>query len=54
MTLDTPAPESIAEQAISPPAGRVRRFARPALGLLLPLALAGQIAFYGIYANAIG
>jgi sulfonate transport system permease protein len=40
MTLDTPAPETIAEQTGSRPAGRLRRFARPALGLLLPLGLA--------------
>ncbi len=40
MTLDTPAAEAIVEEAVSRPAGRLRRFARPALGLLLPLALA--------------
>jgi sulfonate transport system permease protein len=40
MTLDTPAPEAIEEDAPSRPAGRLRRYARPALGLLLPLGLA--------------
>ena len=38
MTLDTPAPE--AGEATRRPAGRLRRIARPALGLLLPLGLA--------------
>lgn len=40
MTLDTPAPDLIAEQTSSRPAGHMRRFVRPALGLLLPLGLA--------------
>ena len=40
MTLDTSAPETIEEEGASRPAGRLRRLARPALGLLLPLGLA--------------
>ncbi len=40
MTLDTPAPEAIGEDARSRPTGRLRGYLRPALGLLLPLVLA--------------
>lgn len=40
MTLDTPAPDAIEEGGPSRPSGLLRRFARPALGLLLPIALA--------------
>lgn len=39
MTLDTPAPSDIAETE-GPTSARFRRFARPALGLLLPIGLA--------------
>jgi sulfonate transport system permease protein len=38
MTLDTP--DTIEAEAAQPPVGRLRHYARPALGLLLPLALA--------------
>lgn len=40
MTLDTPAPEAIGEGAAPRSAGRLRRFVRSALGLLLPIGLA--------------
>lgn len=53
MTLDTPAPAGIAETAGSPPAARLRRFVRPAIGLLLPLgvALAWELAVRFGYSN---
>ncbi|HEX7883014.1 MAG TPA: ABC transporter permease [Afipia sp.] len=53
MTLDTPVPTKIAETAGSPPAGRLRRFVRPAIGLLLPLgvALAWEFAVRSGYSN---
>ena len=53
MMLDTAAPEDITEEAASSPAGRLRRFVRPALGLLLPLglALAWELAVRFGYSN---
>ena len=53
MTLDTPAPDVIAKEAGSRPAGRLRRVARPAIGLLLPLglALAWELAVRFGYSN---
>ena len=53
MTLDTPAPDVIAKEAGSRPAGRMRRVARPAIGLLLPLglALAWELAVRFGYSN---
>ena len=40
MTIDTPVPDTIEAEAARLPSARLRRFARPALGLLLPLVLA--------------
>ena len=53
MTLDTPAPEVIGEEPGSRPAERLRRIARPAIGLLLPLglALAWELAVRSGYSN---
>ena len=53
MTLDTPAPDVIAKEAGSRPARRLRRVARPAIGLLLPLglALAWELAVRFGYSN---
>nr|HAQ94496.1 ABC transporter permease [Afipia sp.] len=53
MTLDTPAPDVIAKEAGSRPAGRLHRVARPAIGLLLPLglALAWELAVRFGYSN---
>lgn len=53
MTLDTPAPDVIAKEAGSRPTGRLRRVARPAIGLLLPLglALAWELAVRFGYSN---
>ncbi|MGL4262750.1 MAG: ABC transporter permease, partial [Afipia sp.] len=53
MTLDTPAPDVIVEEPGSRRTGHLRRVARPALGLLLPLglALAWELAVRFGYSN---
>ncbi|MCF2521561.1 ABC transporter permease [Bradyrhizobium sp. G127] len=53
MTFDTAASEALEERGASRPAERLRRYARPALGLLLPigLALAWELAVRFGYSN---